>query len=178
MTPRKSGVILNNSIPSFVVIYQRNVSWHLDPIPNWTSYFPFLQNALLRHELTSGFIACYRTVKRFFWRAIDAIRLLFRWPLQRRGGGSTFFWYILFFGYLLNFILKILKIGTPETWVEQESEEHVKYLRTVKMMSNLCLNPSTQPNIAECSFLILSYRRNIRFGGRAIVRGWHVHTSR
>ena len=47
------------------------------------------------------------------------------------GGKSKFFWYILFFGYLLNFILKILKIGTPETWVEQESEEHVKYLRTV-----------------------------------------------
>ena len=38
-------------------------------------------------------------------------------------------------------------------------------------MSNLCLNPSAQPNIAECSFLILSYRRNIRFGGKAIVRG-------
>lgn len=38
----------------------------------------YQQNALLRHELTSGFIACYRTVKRFFWRAIDAIRLLFR----------------------------------------------------------------------------------------------------
>lgn len=133
MTPRNSGAILNNSIPSFVVIYQRNVSWHLDPIPNWTSYFPFLQNALLRHELTSGFIACYRTVKRFFWRAIDAIRLLFRWPLQRKGvGGKVNFSDIFFFfGYLLNFILKILKIGTPETWVEQESEEYVKYLRTV-----------------------------------------------
>ena len=130
MTPRKSGVILNNSISSFVVIYQRNVSWHLDPIPNWTSYFPFLQNALLRHELTSGFIACYRTVKRFFWRAIDAIRLLFRWPLQRRGGERVNFSDIFFFfGYLLK--IKIFKIGTPETWVEQESEEHVKYLRTV-----------------------------------------------
>ena len=110
MTPRKSGVILNNSIPSFVVIYQRNVSWHLDPIPNWTSYFLFLQNALLRHELTSGFIACYRTVKRFFWRAIDAIRLLFRWPLQRKGvGGKVKFSDIFFFGYLLNFILKNVK---------------------------------------------------------------------
>lgn len=129
MTPRKSGVILNNSISSFVVIYQRNVSWHLDPIPNWTSYFPFLQNALLRHELTSGFIACYRAVKRFFWRAIDAIRLLFRWPLQRKGGGVNFSDIFFFFGYLLK--IKIFKIGTPETWVEQESEEHVKYLRTV-----------------------------------------------
>lgn len=110
MTPRKSGAILNNSIPSFVVIYQRNVSWHLDPIPNWTSYFPFLQNALLRHELTSGFIACYRTAKRFFWRAIDAIRLLFRWPLQRRGGERVNFSDIFFFfGYLLNFILKNVK---------------------------------------------------------------------
>lgn len=38
----------------------------------------YQQNALLRHELTSGFIACYRAVKRFFWRAIDAIRLLSR----------------------------------------------------------------------------------------------------
>lgn len=129
MTPRKSGVILNNSIPSFVVIYQRNVSWHLDPIPNLNL---FLFCRMLYSAMNWPAVSSHATEQ---WS--DSFGVLST-PLdcysadhfKGKGGESKFFWYILFFGYLLNFILKNFK-----SW-DTRDLSRARIRRTCEISSN------------------------------------------